>query len=69
MRFGDMNDIKILLLNLKKNKIFSFIKIFGLAKGLTCSIMIIACLYHEPVYITYSDHAKRIYRAAVRFYS
>ena len=48
--------------NLKSNKVFSFINIFGLSVGLTCCMLIGAYLYQELTYDTYPAKAKQIYR-------
>jgi putative ABC transport system permease protein len=48
--------------NLKSNKVFSFINIFGLSVGLTCCMLIGAYLYQELTYDTYPAQAKHIYR-------
>src|SRR5476651_2680434 len=48
--------------NLKSNKVFSFINIFGLSVGLTCCMLIGAYLYQELTYDTYPAQAKQIYR-------
>jgi len=41
------NYFKIAWRNLKKNKVFSFINIFGLSVGLTCCMLISVYLYNE----------------------
>src|ERR1700742_577041 len=51
--------------NLKNNKIFSFINIFGLSVGLTCCMLIGAYLYQELTYDTYPVQATDIYRVAL----
>jgi len=56
------NYFKIAVRNLKRNKIFSFINIFGLAVGLTCFMLIAVYVYNELTYDTYPDNAKDIYR-------
>ncbi|HEY5462192.1 MAG TPA: ABC transporter permease, partial [Hanamia sp.] len=56
------NYFKIALRNLKKNKAFSFINIFGLAIGLTCFMLIAAFVYNELSYDKYPADAKDIYR-------
>ena len=48
--------------NLKTNKAFSFINIFGLSVGLACCMLISAYLYQELTYDTYSPNAKQLYR-------
>ncbi|MGN6530412.1 MAG: ABC transporter permease [Ginsengibacter sp.] len=56
------NYFKIALRNLRKNKTFSFINIFGLAVGLTCFMMIAAFVYNELSYDRYPSDAKNMYR-------
>lgn len=48
--------------NLKKNKIFSFINIFGFAVGLACFSFIAAYVYDELTYDAYPARARNIYR-------
>ena len=59
------NYIKSAWRNLRVNKIFSFINIFGLAVGLTCCMFIGAYLYNELSYDTYAANAKQIYRVGL----
>lgn len=56
------NYLTITLRNLRKNKIFSFINVFGLAIGLTCFMFIAAFVYNELSYDNYPADAKDIYR-------
>ena len=56
------NYLTITLRNLRKNKIFSFINVFGLAVGLTCFMFIAAFVYNELSYDNYPADAKDIYR-------
>ena len=56
------NYFKIALRNLRKNKAFSFINIFGLAIGLTCFMLIAAFVLNELSYDKYPANAKNIYR-------
>jgi len=51
--------------NLKNNKVFSFINVFGLSVGLTCCMLIGAYLYQELTYDTYPAQAKQIYRVGL----
>ncbi len=60
-----INYFKIALRNLRKNKAFSFINIFGLAIGLTCFMFIAVFVYNELSYDTYPMNAKNIYRVNV----
>ena len=48
--------------NFRKNKVFSFINIIGLAVGLTCFVLIAVFVYDELSYDTYSADAKDMYR-------
>src|SRR6185312_10485168 len=56
------NFFKIALRNLRKNKAFSFINIFGLAIGLTCFMFIAVFVYNELNYDRYPAEAKNMYR-------
>jgi len=56
------NFFKIALRNLRKNKAFSFINIFGLAIGLTCFMFIAVFVYNELNYDRYPADAKNMYR-------
>ncbi len=59
------NYFKIALRNLRKNKAFSFINIFGLAIGLTCFMLISVFVYNELSYDKYPANAKDIYRVTL----
>src|SRR6266487_1108887 len=52
------NYFKIAWRNLMKNKIFSFINIFGLAIGLTCCLLISLYIFNE---LSYDKHHKNIH--------
>ena len=56
------NFVKIAIRNLRKNKAFSFINIFGLAVGLTSFLLIASFVYNELSYDNYPADAKNIYR-------
>jgi putative ABC transport system permease protein len=56
------NYFKIAFRNLRKNKIFSFINVFGLAIGLTCFMFIVTFIYNELSFDQYPTDAKDIYR-------
>lgn len=56
------NYFKIAFRNLGKNKVFSFINIFGLAIGLTCFMLITVFVYNELSYDKYPVDANDIYR-------
>ncbi len=53
---------KIAWRNLKSNKTFSFINIFGLAVGLTCCMLISIYIYNELSYDTFHKDADRVYQ-------
>jgi putative ABC transport system permease protein len=56
------NYFKIAVRNLRKNRVFSFINIFGLAIGLTSFMFISVFVYNELSYDKSADNAKDIYR-------
>jgi putative ABC transport system permease protein len=56
------NFFKIAFRNLRKNRIFSFINILGLAIGLTCFMLIAAYVYNELNFDKYPTEARNIYR-------
>src|SRR3569833_683510 len=60
------NYIKTAWRNLLKNRVFSFINVFGLAVGLTCCMLIAAYLYSELSYDTYPAKYKQLYRVGVK---
>ena len=51
--------------NLLKNKVFSFINIFGLSTGIACFVLIASFVYNELNYDKYPKNAKDIYRVHV----
>lgn len=59
--------IKIAFRNLMKNKVFSFINIFGLSVGLTCCILITFYIFHETGYDKFHKNAGRIFQIGTRF--
>lgn len=59
------NYIKTAWRNLAKNKVFSFINVFGLAVGLACCMFIAAYLYSELTYDTYSVNSNQLYRLGI----
>ena len=61
------NYLKVAWRNLKKNKIFSFINVFGLAIGLTCCMLISLYLYNELSYDTYHKNGDRLYQLGTIF--
>ena len=56
------NYFKIALRNLKRNKIFSFINIAGLALGLACAMLIILYVKDEVSYDRFHKDVRQIYR-------
>jgi len=56
------NYLKIAFRNLLKNKIYSFINIFGLAVGITCTILILLWVQDELSYDKFNKNADSIYR-------
>ncbi|HEY9197326.1 MAG TPA: ABC transporter permease, partial [Mucilaginibacter sp.] len=60
------NYIKTAWRSLKRNKIFSFINVFGLSVGLACCMLIAAFVYSELTYDTYASHAEDIYRVGIK---
>ncbi len=61
-----LNNLRIALRSLAKNKIFSSINIFGLSIGLTCFLLIGAFLYDELGYDHYSANAGQLYRIGIQ---
>ena len=60
------NYFRIARRNLIKNKVFSFINVFGLAVGLTCCLLIAAFLFDELSYDKQDDNTSRLYRVEVQ---
>ena len=58
---------KIALRNIKSNKVFSFINIFGLSIGLTCCILITLYIVHETSYDKFQQNGDRIFQIATVF--
>ncbi|MDB5229872.1 MAG: FtsX-like permease family protein [Chitinophagaceae bacterium] len=61
------NYLKIAWRNLMKNKIFSFINIFGLTVGLTCCMLISLYLKYETSYDTHHKDVSRLYQLGTIF--
>ncbi|HNP22259.1 MAG TPA: ABC transporter permease [Panacibacter sp.] len=61
------NYLKIAWRNLMKNKIFSFINIFGLSVGLACCMLIALYLDYETSYDAYHKNAGNIYEVVTGF--
>jgi putative ABC transport system permease protein len=54
------NYLKIAWRSLKKNKVFTFINVFGLAIGLTCCLLISLYIYHETSYDKHHKNGGRL---------
>src|SRR5690349_1809239 len=61
------NYLKIAWRNLMKNKVFSFINIFGLSVGLTCCMLISLHICNELSYDTYHKNVDRIFLLGTDF--
>ena len=61
------NYFKIAIRNLMKNKVFSFINIFGLSIGLTCCMLIALYIVHELSYDSYHKNVDRLYQLGTTF--
>jgi putative ABC transport system permease protein len=58
------NYLKITLRNLRKNKIYSFINIAGLASGFLCCMVIACFVSKELSFDKYHEHKDRIFRVS-----
>ena len=56
------NYVKIAFRNLKRQKGFSFINIFGLAVGMACCILILLWLHDEYTYDKFHENGDNLYR-------
>lgn len=61
------NYIKVAVRNLLRYKVYSIINIFGLALGITCTILLALFIQHELSYDNYHENADRIYRVAASY--
>jgi putative ABC transport system permease protein len=61
------NHLKIAWRNIKSNKLFAFINIFGLSVGFTCCILITLYILHETSYDHHHRNADRLYEVATTF--
>ncbi len=57
-----LNNLKILWKNLKNNKVYTFINIFGLAVGISASTLIALYIHDELSYDSHHEKNDRIYR-------
>src|SRR5687767_6747085 len=63
------NYLKVALRAITRNKLSSFINIFGLALAMACSLLIFLYIKDEIAYDRYNDNAERIYRVTRDFVS
>src|SRR5580692_7366757 len=61
------NYFKIAFRGLRKNKLFSFINIFGLSVGLVCCMLIVLYLYDELGYDAYHKNTSGLYQVGTVF--
>jgi len=60
------NYLKIAFRNIYRNKIYSFINIFGLAIGMACSILILLWVQEELSYDDFHEKGNNIYQAYLK---
>lgn len=63
------NYLKIAFRTMKRHRVFTFINIFGIAVGLSCSFLISAYVFDELSYDRFHHDADRIYRIIFNFKS
>ena len=61
------NYLKTALRNLRKNKLYSAINIFGLTVGLAACLLIGVYIHHELSYDKFNVNANRIVRATMEY--
>jgi putative ABC transport system permease protein len=61
------NNLKIAFRNLMKNKVLSFINIFGLATGIACSLLIVLFIKDELSFDKFNKDPERIFRVVKDF--
>lgn len=61
------NYVKIAWRNLKKNKIYSLVNIFGLAIGMAACFFVFQYVYFERSYDRFNKNADNIYRVAISY--
>jgi len=59
-----LNYLKMVLRNIKRHKIYSFINIMGLAIGMACCILVFLYVHHELNFDRYHKDGERIFRIA-----
>jgi putative ABC transport system permease protein len=60
------NYLKVALRNILRNKVYSFLNIFGVAIGVACFLFIYMFVRFELSYDQFHEKSDRIYRIAVR---
>lgn len=61
------NYLKIAWRKMMRNKVFSFINVFGLTVGLTCCLLITIYIYHEVSYDRHHANHQKIFRLGTIF--
>ena len=61
------NYFKLALRNIRKNKVFSFINVFGLATGFTCCFLLTLYIFNELSYDKFHEKGNRIYQLGTNF--
>jgi putative ABC transport system permease protein len=61
-----MNYVKLTFRNLERNKVFSFINIFGLAAGLAVCLLIMLYILDESSYDKHHKDGDRIFRLVAK---
>lgn len=61
------NYLKVAWRNIRNNKLFSFINIFGLSVGFACCLLIALYIVHETSYDRHHRNADRLYELATTF--
>ena len=61
------NYLKVAWRNIRNNKLFSFLNIFGLSIGFTCCLLIALYIAHETSYDHHHKNADRLYQIATTF--
>jgi putative ABC transport system permease protein len=64
-----INFLTITYRNLLKNKVFSFVNVFGLAAGMTAFILIISYVRFERSYENFHENADNIFRITLDLYN
>src|ERR1041385_1315280 len=60
------NYLRIAFRTLSKNKVYSFINIFGFSIGITCTVLILLWVQDEVTYDAWIPKYDRIYRVMVK---